>query len=195
MKKNRLALIALALVVLMLVGAGAGVGAKPTTIAVVDVFKVFKDAQIVMQLVAARTTKAQELQETFAKLKQEINSDKDDLEMFVEKSGQAYKEKKQKFDFKLIHYEATKKFHQQQLLYLESESLERVYRQLLKSVDRVATANGIDLVLFKAQEFQFNAGKPRENLALIANRRVLWVKKDLDISDQVIQDMDNQLAK
>ena len=67
-----------------------------------------------------------------------------------------------------------------------------MYRKLIDAMGKVATENGYDMVIFKEKEIPFNKLKPEALSTYIAMRKVLWVRNDLDITDQVVQRMNNE---
>ena len=69
-----------------------------------------------------------------------------------------------------------------------------VYRKLSDTIGKVATEAGYDMVLFKEKTMALPQAnmKPDTLSAMLQMRKVIWVRNDLDITDQIVLRMNNE---
>lgn len=175
-----------------LMGAQAASKARPVSVAVVDIKRLFESLQEKNQIEADLNSRRQKLADESNRRKAELEQMKSDLETVLQPNTPAYNEKQNEMERKAIDFQAWVQYQNNRLArenVLQSESL---YLRMSDAIGQVAKDNGYDMVLFKEREVSFSGAKPEQLTALIQGRKVLWASDDLDVTDLVIQKMNNE---
>ena len=165
--------------------------AKPTAVAVVDIQKAFDALAEKDQIEADLRTKAEQLKQLEDDKKKKIRDIQADLEILAPDT-EPWLRKKDELDKALIELQVWRTFETNNLNNERGVQVENLYRKMIDSIGKVAKANGYDVVLFKEKPVRFAGAKPEQIPALIQVRKVLWAADELDLTDQVITDMNNQ---
>ena len=180
---------ALALVTWMTTAARAQSGAKATAIAVIDVNRAFNECKEKDDIQAEATSAQEALANKLDMMKKEIAQEKADMDL-VPVGSDAWKETASSLRRKVILVELEEKLGTQEIVREQIIRFEGLYMELRDVCGEVATANGYDIVLYKEPK-----ELARTNLAQLFNqigaRKVLWSAKELDITEQVLQMLNN----
>jgi Skp family chaperone for outer membrane proteins len=197
MKKSKLSVLIIASVVLLTGFAGVQAGSllapQPTKIAIVDVIKVrngLKEAKSISVEIEEKLRKAEQEQKSRV---EEIKQIQEDLSILVPGTTD-YKDKQLELITKSVEAKAWQEVAKAQLNVEHAVQLEAMYRKIVAASTDIATVHGYDMVLSKERDINFRNAKPKEIDALIALRKILWSRDDMDITDLVIQKMNNDFA-
>ncbi len=165
--------------------------ARPTAIAVIDVEKAMVALEEKTQVEADMKTEFEQIKQDHESRRTKLKQMKEDMDL-LQPGTDAYMKKAEEFNLEGMQLEAWYKYKQARM---QSESvlqLGNMYRKLIETVGKIAGENGYDMVLFKEKQPNFNNVKPEALSTIISMRKVLWVRNDLDITDQVVQRMNNE---
>jgi Skp family chaperone for outer membrane proteins len=164
--------------------------AKPTKVAVADVEEIFTRVQERTRLNADMTTMAQRVQEDDKTMQRALTDIQDKVKLLKIDSPE-YVKALEDLEQGSLHLKAWRDWQIKKLNAEKARQMERLYKRLLETVGKVATSNGLDLVLFKETAVDFAGMNPDALPTQIQVRKVLWSADSLDITSQVIQVMDN----
>lgn len=164
---------------------------RPTAAAVVDVQAVFEALEEKLQIEANLKSRLEGLNLDEQDRKRALDELKSDLEILAPETP-AYNEKQAKLEQNVIELQAWRTFQTQKLNQERGIQVERLYRKMLEAVGTIGRENGFDLILFKEKPADFRGAKPEALNTLIQVRKVLWSADDLDLTDEIIQRMNNQ---
>lgn len=186
----------LALGVALGVGAGA-LSSAPTVVATVDVDAVsqgiqeFQDrAAEVRTLVQARADEITALQERITTIQTELQTLADDqqdrrIELLIEgRIAQSDLQTKQQI-------------YTEERALKEAAITESVYGKIMDATQRVAERDGVDLVLFNDVSISVESARGQGlqgMLAAIRERKVLYVREGVDLTESVLTLMNNEYA-
>ena len=195
MKSTRLIIVLFAIAtVLWFTGSGSSEQFKPkqTDTAVVSIEVVWLEIKARDEMVSDLQGSREQMLRDKEEKEKAIKNLNQDLE-WLQPGSEEQKKKQSEVEEALWHYQAWVKFQEQMLLREEKNRYELLYRKTLDAVKEVAQANGIDIVLFKEKEDPdfSRLKKAAQVLALIGNRKVVYTRDELDITDLVITRMDN----
>ena len=176
-----------------LAGAGATTAfqAQPTAVAVVDVQQVFNTIKERTQMRAELQDRAQKLEQQEKSRRQKIEQLRQQLNAQAPGTA-AYKDTQDKLRKSAIERQVWVKFQQRQLNLERGLLVEKLYRRVLDTVGKIASERGFDLVLYKSGDPDFQYQKPEQLLSQIAVRKVLYAEDGTDITDQVVQRLNNE---
>ncbi len=173
--------------------AGYVLKGQPTAVAVVDIQIVFESLKEKVQIEADLKSRLEQLNMDEEGQKQELQELRSDLEILAPDTP-AFNEKQNALEQKAIELQTWRAFHTQKLNHERGLQVERLYRKTLDGIGRVAQQNGYEIVLFKEKPADFRGAKPEALNTLIQVRKVLWSADKLDLTDEVIQLMNNQYS-
>jgi Skp family chaperone for outer membrane proteins len=180
--------------------AGGGAG-RPTVIVTVNLGAVIE--KLDQRAKAEQDLKkiAEQLKAEEEKLSNELKKMRTDIEAMDKANGDddSSEERKLKEDFllKQMRYEAWKQFVIDKVDIEESLLLQDLYRSVKREAGLLASAAGYDLVLVDDSQGELaidpEARMPRRAQVLqqIAGRRLLYTNKQIDITDDLVQRMNN----
>ena len=179
----------------LLAGAGAAnmLAAQPTKIAIVDVIKVrngLNEAKVISAEIEAKLQKYE--QEHKGRL-EEIESLREDLSILTPDS-EAFDEKQRQLLAKTVEAKTWQEVAKVEITHEHTIQLESLFRQIVQASTDIATLHGYDMVLSQEREINFRNAKPKEIDALISLRKILWSRDEMDVTEQVIQKMNNDFA-
>lgn len=166
-------------------------GPRPTSIAVVDVQKVFNSLDEQSAIQADITRRGEKFQSESNDRAKEVRNLEQDLSILAPDS-EAYRQADEKRQQKAIELEVWQKLKLQQLEREMAIQTEHLYRKITQAVDRLAKKQGYDLVLYKDETEPVRAKTQREVKVLINMRKVLYAAPELDVTDQITQALNNE---
>ena len=185
----------LAIGLIGLAGAGAQNAiqgrAQPTTVAVVQLARVFDELQQTTAINAEFSGRSQRLEREETDRRAEITRLENDLRDLLPGTS-AHDQTQQQLAQKVIELQAWIEFQRQMLQRDHALQIEKTYRDIIGGISRVASDVGYDLVIFKPAELEFSNAKPQQVFEEIRLRPVLYARNTIDITDQIIQRMNNE---
>jgi Skp family chaperone for outer membrane proteins len=172
------------------VAAAAGPKVKTPVIAVVDVKKVLDVVKENVQIQAEMQDMISNLDAEATARQKELKKLQDDLGMLAADSRE-YMRMAEDLEQKVVNYKSWREYQQHKLERERVLRWELLYKRMVDAVGRAAQQNGADLVLFKEPMPDFRSADPRDVIAAIQNRKLLYSSDDLDLTAQVVQMMDN----
>ena len=173
------------------VQAAESLKAEPTAVAVMDVKKAFNALDEKKQIESDLKRQQQQLRKQQQQKQQQLQDLKSDLDM-LSPDSEAYRKKKTQLEKKALEYKSWFKFEKKKLERERIIQLEHIYRKLRDAAGRVAEENGYDLVLFKEPPVDFRDANIKEVSSIVQMRKLLWSSDELNITDRVIQKMNNE---
>ena len=183
------------------VGANAAyrLSAQPTAVAVVDVGVVLESMKEKMQIEADIKSQQEEDRRKAEGMAQNLKDLESDLDILA-RGTPAYDEKLQELDQKIIEVQSWQQYQQQKYQRESARQMVRLYQKISTKAGEVAKENGFDLVLYRDREIDVDFRKVEPKVlagvikTLVTQRKVLWSSDDIDITDQVIQIMNNEFS-
>ena len=191
-KNWKMCVMALAAGLILIAGATAqnALKAKPTAVAVVDIAGIY-NALGQKQVLAAESEQMVTRAEKEHELKIEhLKQLQADLEL-MQPGDAAYNKKRYELQLEAVQIKAWREFQKQRIAHEEAIRKEQLYRQILDAIGAFAQTNGYDMVLYKERTVNFAGANQSQVDALIALRKVLWSREELDITDAVTAKMNN----
>lgn len=176
---------------LSMAGAAYNAMVAPNATAVVDLNRLLdglSEKQAMDQASIAAREQFQKDLEDRAKAVQMLESERD---MF--KQGEPdYEKTEQEMIQKGLELRVWREFQAQRIEGERLNQLLLLYRKTMDSIGGVADSMGYSLVIYKDPEMTFRGVQNFDQVrALIASRKLLWSKEDVDITDEVMQRMNN----
>ncbi len=191
--KTMLMLVAVTLVLGTGVFVGAQAGkARPVAVGVVDVQRVFDALAEKVQADADLQTKADRLQQEGQERERKIQDLQKDLEVLAAPGSPAHAQKQDELEKMAIEFQTWRNFQSQKLQRERAVRYEQLYRKMSESLGKLAKENGFDLVMFKEGPFDTRNVKPEQLGTVIQLRKVLWAADDLELTDMLVQRMNNE---
>ena len=158
----------------------------PARIAVVSIDSLLlqskKHAQWQLQMEEQEAAKMAELQ----KMAAEIDLLRKDMD--TRKVGSKdYLELARQGAMKRATLEATEKFYEQEITLIAQQWTEKLYKEVLVAIEKVATSQNLDMVLAREE---LNNASSREIMTLIRTSKVLYHNQQLDITNEVLTVLD-----
>ncbi len=157
----------------------------------VDVAQVFNTLKQNEQIQADMKTRAEKLEQQAKDKQAKIEQLRQRLKMLTP-GAEAYKQTEQELQKAVIEHQVWARFEQRRLQVEGSLQTEQVYRRMSSTIEQIAKETGYDVVLYKDQQPKFEGSDPQQIRSQIAIRKVLYASDAVDITDQVVQRMDNQ---
>lgn len=164
--------------------------ARTVTAGVVNVAKVYNSLKERDEIDADLSSQRRAFQEEDDARQETLKALQDDLKI-LPPEGDAFDAKKRELEYKVIELQAWRQFKQRQLEQEAALQKERLYRQITSAIGDVARLDNYDMIFYKEADIDFSGANAKQLDALIALRKVLWAKDDLDITDRVVQKMNN----
>lgn len=165
--------------------------AKPTAVAVCNIEQVVEALTEKQQLDAemkqhrdALAAEQQSRQKRIEKLEFDLNA--------LKPGTDAYKQKQEELQRAALELQVWTRFEQARAGRELGLQTERLYRKILEAIGRVGQDNGYDVVLFRESNVDMQFENPQQLSALIQLRKVLYANPSIDLTDQVIQRMNNE---
>lgn len=197
MTKFKISILIVAVTVFFTALAGAKAGhmlaAQPTKVAIIDVVKVRNGLEEAKQVAAEIEDELRKAETEQKGRIEEIEALREDLGILAPDTD-AYQEKQQQLLLRSVEAKAWQEVAKAQLNAEHAIQLEALYRKIVKASQDIATVHGHDMVIAKERNINFKNAKPQEIDAIIALRKILWSRDDMDITELVIQKMNNDFA-
>ena len=183
--------------VLVSVWAGLAMGqaaatAKPTAVAVIDLQQVMSQVKEAQALQAEAQARGQDIQAEEERRRQEIQQLSGELDLFPPGSEQ-WEQKEQEVRKKLIELEVWLEHTRQQAQREQARQIAQLYQKAADTAGAVAADNGFDMVIQEGALPEQLDNLNRQQLSnVLSNRKVIWARDGMEITQQVITRMDNQ---
>ncbi|MEX2543548.1 MAG: OmpH family outer membrane protein [Phycisphaeraceae bacterium] len=172
--------------------------AEPSAVAVVDWGRVFNELDEKQAIDGRFQTQLQELGEENRQRQERVQQLQEELQGPVAQAqdAEAFRTKQAELQQALMEHEVWTNFNQRQIQTDMAMAVDRLYRKMLTAVDEIAADNGYDLVLSFDDEPRFRLDGQqavmRQLEEQIRNRSVLYASETADLTDQVVQRMNNR---
>lgn len=171
-------------------GAARAMRATPTAAAVVDLPRVIENLKEQQAVRADLTGRQEQLKQQLDAKRKAANSLQGDLDL-LQAGTPAYSTKQSELDKAVIDLQVWGEFEGRKLRMEEQLQVEALLRKVNDAVARVAQDNGYDVVFFKGQQI----GMQRDGQPAQANLRyVAYAAESIDLTDQVVQRMNNEFG-
>ena len=187
MNKRMLASAGFTAGVLALAAAAASLAPAPSTVAVVDLGRVFNSLNAWTAFQEAKVAMAQDAQEDALAQRERIEELQADLEDFPEAS-ERHRSALLALQLAAIEFEASLTFRDLQLQRFESKSIRNLYESIRAGAAKFAEDNGYDMVIVDDGVDAIPEDAP-DPIAMISSRRVLFARDRLDVTDALIAAM------
>lgn len=187
MNKRMFASAGLVAAVLALVAAAASLAPAPSTVAVVDLGRIFNSLNAWTAFQEAKVEMAKEAQEEAMAQRERIEELQADLEDFPEAS-ERHRSALLALQLAAIEFEASLTFRERQLQRFESKSIRNLYESIRLGAAKFAEDNGYDMVIVDDGVDAIPEDAP-DPIAMISSRRVLFARDRLDVTDALIAAM------
>lgn len=168
--------------------AASALQAKPTALAVVDLQRTFENLKQQQQIRADLQTRQEQLRQQQEERRKQVSTLQADLDLLAEGSA-AYQQKAAERDKAVIELQVWQEYEARKLRIDEQLMIEQLFREAQDTIERVAKDNGFDVVLFKNQVVNMQGGQNQQTLNI---RIVAWNSETIDLTDQVIQRLNNE---
>lgn len=175
---------------------GQGGGAKqPTRVAVVDIKAAFDSLHEKAKIEADFQARATQIKIEQDRRQKEIDALRGDIEV-IPTGTPDHDRKMEELQKAGINAQAWIQFTTTKLNRDRVRATEGLYKKLLGEIEKVAKAEGYDVVLFKEQIPNFPPNvEPQQLAALIQVRKVLYASDDIDITSGVVQKMNREFNR
>jgi len=160
--------------------------------AVVDVERILDTCQQTVDTKRMISERSDRLQKQLESRRQAIHTKQADFTALHPDSPEAYKVQEE-LDRLQIEFETVRKIEQGELLRERNLWVAEAYRQLMATIKQVAEAKGLDMVLFQDRFDPKNP--PKKMIERMGPRRVLYARKYLDLTDEVLRLMNEAYAQ
>lgn len=160
--------------------------------AVVDVERVVDTCQQSVDTKRMISEKGDRLQKQFESRRQAIHTKQADFTALHPDSPEAYK-LQEELDRLQVEFETVQKIEQGELMRERNLWVAETYRQLMATIKQVAESRGLDIVLFQDRFDPKNP--PNKIIERMGPRRVLYARKYLDLTDEVLRLMNEAYAQ
>lgn len=166
---------------------------KPTRVAVCDVQVVFDSLEEKSQVEADLQSVVEKLQQQGQEREQKTKDLRFDLEILA-KGSDAFKKKIEEIERALMELRVFQGLRSLRVNRERTLRTQYLYRKMSNAIGRVATENDYGIVLFKERPVDFSKTKAEALNAVINMRKILWSSDELDLTQQVIQKMNNEFT-
>lgn len=163
---------------------------RATAVATIQLSEVLAQLDEVDDMNARMRVRRDEIVREKVDREREINVLTQDLEV-LDRDSVAAHEAEMKRAQKAIQLEAWMKFQEARLQIDQALMLEDIYRKIVETIGVVAEQDGWDLVLYYDDIRSVQGKTVQQVQSLIALRKLVYASDDLNISDRVIQVMNN----
>lgn len=164
---------------------------RPSSIAVVDVEKAMNALEEMTQLEADLKSEFEQIKQEHETRRNKLKQMQEDLELLQEGTD-AFMQKAEELQLSAMQLDSWWKYKQARMSSERVLQIGNMYRKMLNAIGKIASETGYDMVLFKEKNATFKNLKPEALSAYVSLRKVLWVRNDLDITDQVVLRMNNE---
>ena len=187
---------------LFVLGASKGKITSPPKIGIVSVKDVFDKCTMKTEVEKSLSDEGDKRFAELKRLEESIESGKVTLNKFKEGS-QDYLDTLKELMVKQSQLEAQKEFYQQELGLKEMRNKEDIYRKILEVTEKVAKEKDLDIILNRDDNYLSQpesasnppAQNPTELILTTKTHKLLYFNKDLDITEDVISEMNSSKKK
>lgn len=168
--------------------------ASPTAEAIADVQKTYRDLDETAKIEADTKSRQEQIQVEQQRRRQELQQLQLDLEL-LPAGSEDFMQTQDEMLQKAFELDSWLKFEIQKLQRGVQSERERISKKMLDAIGRVAEKNGYDIVLTPMDPVQVQVPTANPNqpqFRTLPTRNVLWHNKKHDITDQIIQLMNNE---
>ncbi|MEM0915446.1 MAG: OmpH family outer membrane protein [Planctomycetota bacterium] len=165
--------------------------ATPTAVAVVDVEQVFQSLKAQTEFEADIQRQREALAQEAQSKQASAQAIQDDLEMLTAGTP-AYDEKQALLERAAIDLQVWQRYEEVKLARQAQTQIERLYRDVVDAIERIATESGYDVVLLEQERESLQAENIQQLLGQIGTRKVLFAASKVDLTDTVIRRMNNE---
>lgn len=170
--------------------AASSMQAEPTSVAVANVQKIFNNLKQRQSLENKAKAHLKGLESQQNSKKQSIKTLQDQLGV-LQPGSKAYSQKQSQLEKEAIGYKVWLNYQKKKISRDSALKVEALYRKVVASVQQVAQNQGYDIVLYADRSPEFHYSNKNQLSAEIRMRQVLWASDSVDITDQVVQSMNN----
>jgi len=138
--------------------------------------------------------KQRKITEEFKKLDAEAEAIKQELQNALQPGTDQFKERRKEWFHKEAQLQALKEYEKESLTIESQMWTESLYQKLLDEIKIVSRQEGLSLVL-NNDESKLKGRKLQDMLNMILNRKILYSAPTLDITAQVLENLDAAYAK
>jgi Skp family chaperone for outer membrane proteins len=120
------------------------------------------------------------------KLQEEIDDSRDSLMKHVKRDSPEFTKRGLELMEKEMMLETRKKYIKQELSLRRQRWLEDSFRLIIKEIDKVAKAEGYDMVMAK-EGYHWPSASSNELMLVIQTSKVLYNSDEMDITDKVLE--------
>jgi len=175
------------------VTAQSAMTAKPTAIAVVDLGVLVDGLDEKAEREADMNRMNEQLQNEVQQRRNRIEAMRNDLEI-LKVGSDAFKSKQEELQNAAIELNVWLQFQQQKSLRDSGLMMEDLYRKCVDAISRTASEAGYDAVFYKEPSPNFQYENGNQLSAQIQIRKLIWASDSIDITNAVIQRMNNEHA-
>lgn len=165
--------------------------AQPTSVAAVDTSRLFDQLTEKEDFDAELNTARDQLRGEATNKQREAQELQADLDLLAPGTP-AYQQKEEELSKKGLENNVWGQFEQAKLNKMAGLRIENLYRKALDAVALIAEESGYDVVIAKEAPPKFQYENLQQLLAKISLRKSLYTSETIDITDQVIQRMNNE---
>ena len=157
-------------------------------VGIISVTKILQNSQKHADHIKQSDAEAAKSDQALQTLQQDISAEQAQMQALVAGSD-AYLAQLKVLINKQANYQAQKEISQQVLAAKDRQWMEQFYKEILKATDKVAEAKGLGMV-FERTEPEFPISPPDRLPAIVNTYKVLYAKGCIDITDDVIAEID-----
>jgi len=173
--------------------AQSAAGKGPTRVGVLDLVRVFNEFEQTKVLNAEIDKYKAKLGEEKAQREEKIDTERKTLQTFAPDSAD-YQRRSKEVKKMMIEYRAWLESEQQNLTDEHRRWIERTYDMVTQTTAAVARSHSIEVVITK-EELDKSVSDTTVLLKQILNRKVVYSSPDLDITDEVMKNLNDAFAK
>ncbi|MEX2672009.1 MAG: OmpH family outer membrane protein [Phycisphaeraceae bacterium] len=165
---------------------------QPTRVAVVGVEQVFNNLAERRAVEADIQSQIEALQKEQQDRRTEIQDLENDYSILADGSDAA-QQVREELESKLVSYEVWQQVSSRKMESERAIRISSIYRKMLNTIEQVAEREGYDMVMFRDEVPEFRRAQDQQQIAaMIQSRKLLYATDELDISDRVLQRMNNE---
>ena len=169
----------------------ANAPSQATTVAVIDVMKLYEELQEWLEIEAEQQQKTQRFQEERQRRVEEINALQRDLGITPENTP-IWEKKQDELLAKTAEYQAWGQIQQQRIQREIALRLQALEKKMTAAIEATARDNNIDLVMNRQSNIPLVQGGQQQQQQNFNLRMVLYARDTLDITHEVAQRMNNE---
>lgn len=163
---------------------------SPTVVGTVDLEATFNGLEEWDQLQVSLTQRADRMQEELNRRQEELEGLEADLEDYPQGS-EKFKQAMKKFQMAAIELQGYVQFQQMKQQRYNDEKIFELYDKIKMAARTLADEQGYDIILVNDSVVEIPENTDNI-LAQISSRRVLFARQQMDVTDQLIQTMNNE---